>query len=213
MSFASREVTSNNAGGGGGGSPLVRLYLVGTAATEVVPAGYTSCLCEVGGAGAAGNNADIDTGDVGGGGGGGYAAMLIAVVAANTFTYTVAPLTSGRTTLGTGSPGVASTISGTVAGGPISLSSGTAAGGVAGGGSAGGVASGGTTNTNGGAADNSGFGGVGAGPLGGKGGGTGTTPAILAGLKYGGGGGGRFHAGTNASGVGYQGYVQFTYYP
>lgn len=192
--FAARTHTSTFA-------TVVRTYASGTAATETVPTGATSVIIEVWAGGGAGGR---DSANVGGGGGGGsYSKKTIAVVGGNTLTYSVAASVAGRSTDGLGNTGNQSTVSGTVAGGSVSI---TALGGSGGDilttAGSGGTASGGDVNT----AGSNGVlatGGNGASPGGGSGGGSGS-----AGSPPGGGGGGVL---SGTSGAGSRGQIQFTY--
>jgi hypothetical protein len=168
----------------------------GGSGTETVPAGKTSVRIRVRGGGQAGSR-DADGGEPGGGGGGGFCERTIAVVAGNTLSYSVGASKLGRSTDGVGATGNASSVTGTVSGGSVSM---TANGGAAG---AGGTATGGTTNTTGGA---------GGSPAGGAGGGTGGGAGGVtngqSGTAPGGGGAGAI-GGT--SGTGARGEVEFYY--
>lgn len=126
--------------------PVTRTYTTGTSATETVPAGATSCnIRDVGAGGAGGHDGTFLPG---GGGSGGYALRSIAVTGGNTFTYTVGVGGAGNGDQVAGGPGTASTVSGTVAGGTVSMSGGGGNGGGNNGAfGSGGTATGGTTNT------------------------------------------------------------------
>lgn len=176
-------------------SAITHTYTSGTNATETVPAGKTSVRIRVRGGGSAGSK-DTETGGYGGGGGG-FSEKTISVTAGNTLTYSVGASTAGRSTDGVGASGKASSVSGTVSGGSVSM---TANGGS---GSTGGTASGGTTNTQGGSGDLP-HGGNGAGTGGGQGG----QSLGAAGSAPGGGGAGAF---GGSSGSGARGEVEFYY--
>lgn len=189
---------------------VTRTYTSGTAATETVPTGATSCTMEGEGPGGSGSSSTSGNGGATGlfgGGGGGYFKKVIAVVGGNTLTYTVAPAVAAANGGGISTPGntgVATTITGTVSGGAVNLSAGAGHGGNITSGGAGGTASGGSTNTSGSAGSNP-SGGAGAAPLGGAGGSTsgvsGTTP----------GGGGAGAPASQNSGTGAGGKIIFTY--
>lgn len=152
----------------------------GTAATETVPTGATSVRIRVGGGGGSGG-VGSEFGDAGGGGGGGgWCERTIAVVGGNTLTYTVGAAAETRADIGQGATGNASTVSGTVSGGSVSMTANGGGGGLAGGsGGAGGTASGGTTNTTGGtgtAGGDGAGGGAGGGDQSGDGGNGGNEP-------------------------------------
>lgn len=182
-------------------TPVTNTYDSGSG-TETVPAGATSCTVSVWGSGAAGGR-DVAGGNAWGGGGGGYCTRAIAVVGGDSFSYSVAASVAGRATDGDGANGNASSVTGTVSGGSVSM---TANGGSgvntsAGVGGAGGTASGGTTNTTGGTGTAT-TGGAGA--NGGAGG-----AAKTAGTAPGGGGGPCNNFGS--SGGGAAGRVTFSY--
>lgn len=132
-----------------GFSPVTRSYGTGTAATETVPAGATSCTIRVIGGG--GSGAHDSVGGGGGAGSAGYALRTISVIGGNTFTYTVGQGGAGQPTDGqNGHDGTNSTVTGTVSGGSVNMT-----GGFGGAGGAGlnpglaGSATGGSTNTSG----------------------------------------------------------------
>ena len=186
-----------------GGFYAQHVYTAGTAATETVPSGASFCVIEVYGGGASGGQ--DSSGPGGGGGGGAYSKKTISVVGGNVFTYTVAQsVNSVHAGNHVGTNGQASTVSGTVAGGAVSINSNgvlAAQGGFAAGnndnGGAGGVASGGDTNIAGGGGAQAGGGGQAAGPLGGN---SDNPP----------GGGGSGGAGTTNN-TGWYGRISFTY--
>jgi hypothetical protein len=140
--------------------PITVTRTSGTGATETVPTGATSVRIRVGGGGGAGGcRGSVDSG--GGGGEGGFCESTIAVIGGNTMTYTVGAAVAGRSTVGSGTNGNSSSVSGTVSGGSVSM---TANGGAGGGllaGGAGGTASGGSTNTTGAPGEDSGSGSAG----------------------------------------------------
>lgn len=176
--------------------PVTRTYTTGTAATETVPTGATSCTITVDGAGGSGAYDDM-FGLAAGGGGSGRAVKTTAVTGGNTFTYTVAPQVAGVFSPGLpnyGTDGAASTVSGTPSGGALSMSGGGGQGGRINDTSAGGTASGGTTNTSG--SD----GGI---PDGGV-----AASGAAASVAPGGGGDG---SGSVTSGVGARGQISFAY--
>jgi hypothetical protein len=140
-----------------GFTPVTNTYTSGTGATETVPAGATSVSIVVNGGGGAGGYSGSTQG--GGGGGGSQALRTIAVTGGNTFTYTVAASVLGRITQGTGIAGQASTVSGTVSGGSVSMTAGGGGGGTFLTGGLGGTATGGTTNTSGETGDDGSMGG------------------------------------------------------
>ena len=190
---------------GAAGFPLtVRTHTSGTSVTETVPSGATLVFIEAEGGGGAGGRDSFDIG--GGGGGGAYCAKTIAVAGGETMTYTVAAVSNGRATNGTGAGNIFSEILGTVTGGAVAVvANGGLGGQTAGNGGNGGQAIGGDTNTDGTAgADN---GGAGASPLGGAGG-MSSGAVAGAGEAPGGGGGG---TSSVVSGAGARGVVIFTY--
>jgi hypothetical protein len=175
--------------------PVTNTYTSGTAATETVPTGATSCTITVDGAGGSGAF-DGTTFQPGGGGGSARSVKAIAVTGGNTFTYTVAPQVAGVGGFDqNGTNGAASTVTGSPSGGSVNMSGGGGQGGLTGGtGGAGGTASGGDTNTSGSAGAVF----------------TGGTAASGAGnsVAPGGGGNGAF---SGTSDVGARGQVSFAY--
>jgi len=175
-----------------------------TSVTETVPTGATLVFIEAEGGGVAGGRYSTDIG--GGGGGGAYCATTIAVAGGETMTYTVAAVSTGRATNGTGAGNIFSEIFGTVTGGAIAMAANGGLGGQQNGvGGNAGQAIGGDTNTDGTAGGNDG--GAGASPLGGAGG-TSSGAVAGAGIAPGGGGGG---TSSVVSGAGARGVVIFTY--
>lgn len=189
---------------------LTRIYTTPTTAFETIPAGYTSCLIEVGGGSGGGGTRFIGgSGTIGGGGGGGSAAytrqtVSVAGQGGNTMQYTVGA--GGGIDFNGGNSVVSS--------GTFSLTTLTAGGGfpganatsvnAPGAGGAGGTATGGSVNVSGnsGTAGESNAGGG----LGGDGG------AGVPGINYGGGKGGRGAGSQPAPGTaGVAGYIVFQY--
>lgn len=115
--------------------------------TETVPAGASSCVIHLVGAGGAGGRNSVDMG--GGGGGAGFCSKTIAVVGGDTFSYATPSATVGRNSNGIGATGGNGTVTGTVSGGSVSLTANGGAGGQLLNGGAGGTATGGDTNTTG----------------------------------------------------------------
>ena len=188
--------------------PVVHQY-VGTSGTETVPAGATTCLIEIVGAGAGGaltlNNANLA-----GGGGGAYCARTIAVSGGQTMSYVGGTYGNGGTVLNAAAQNATwDSVTGTVTGGTVNMTTVGAQGaqGAASGG-AGGTASGGTTNTPGGAGTTglAGHGGNGAAPYGANGNTNGTSTVFAPSPSAGGCG---YYA-TQGQGGSY-GFVQFTY--
>jgi hypothetical protein len=174
--------------------PVTNTYTSGTAATETVPSGASSCTITVDGAGGSGAF-DATTFQPGGGGGSARSVKAIAVTGGNTFTYTVAPQVAGVGGFDSnGTNGAASTVTGSPSGGSVNMSGGGGQGGQIGTGGTGGTASGGDTNTSGSAGTVS-FGGTAA-----SGAGNSVAP--------GGGGNGAF---SGTSGVGARGQISFAY--
>ena len=176
--------------------PVTNTYTSGTAATETVPSGASSCTITVDGAGGSGAADDISF-QPGGGGGSARSVKAIAVTGGNTFTYTVAPQVAGVSSYANGTNGTASTVTGSPSGGSVNMSGGGGGGGLTGGagGGAGGTASGGDTNTSGSAGGPVVSGGVAA---------SGAAPSVAPG----GGGNGAF---SGTSDVGARGEVSFAY--
>lgn len=171
---------------------VTNIYTSGSSATETVPAGATQCVLTIWGGGASGG---FSTGGGlgGGGGGGGKSTKTVSVSDGQTFTYSVGAAVAGRSSLGDGTNGNASSV--TSAAPSVSMTAnggakGTGAAGSDGTAGAGGTASGGTTNTSGSA---------GSGISGGAGGG---------GDGIGNGGTG---VASGTSGAGSVGTVQFVY--
>ena len=188
--------------------PVVHQY-VGTSGTETVPAGATTCLIEIVGAGAGGaltlNNANLA-----GGGGGAYCARTIAVSGGQTMSYVSGAPGDGASVLNAAAQNATvDSVTGTVTGGTVNMTTVGAQGaqGAASGG-AGGTASGGTTNTSGGAGTTglAGHGGNGAAPYGANGNTNGTSTVFAPSPSAGGCG---YYA-TQGQGGSY-GFVQFTY--
>jgi hypothetical protein len=186
--------------------PVTRTYTSGTGATETVPTGATSVVVTVTGGGGAGGYNSFTLG--GGGGGGSQAIKTIAVTGGNTFTYTVGNAVLGRTTNGFGSAGQASTVSGTVSGGSVSMTAGAGGGGGTNNGGSAGGASGGDTNNAGNNGDDAVDGGTGGASASGAPGGfppdDGTPPG-------GGGGASGLDTGELRSGTGARGQISFSY--
>jgi hypothetical protein len=173
--------------------PVTNTYTSGTAATETVPTGASSCTITVDGAGGSGAFDDL-TFQPGGGGGSARSVKAIAVTGGNTFTYTVAPQVAGSTFTSTGTNGAASTVTGSPSGGSVNMSGGGGGGGHFSAGGGGGTATGGDTNTSGSA---------GTVPTGGV-----AASGAAASVAPGGGGDG---AVSGTSGVGARGQVVFAY--
>jgi hypothetical protein len=228
------QISSNSAGTAvlgsgtitlaGGFTPATHLYTSGTSATETVPAGASHCYIEVLGAGGSGNSNASNAVFGACGGGGGLAVLSgINVTAGNTFTYNVGAGGAGVFNNAQGNGGATSSVTGTVAGGSVSLSVTGGTGGVYGSGIAfgglGGTATGGTTNTTGnsggtlsGGAGGSGI--SGSYVTGGAGGASNNTSGANggAGGSYGAGGGAATNNGTTGtSGAGSGGQIAFHY--
>jgi hypothetical protein len=149
-----------------------------TSGTETVPTNSSSVFIEAYGAGAGGS---VNSGSQAGGGGA-YSRINIAVAGGQTMTFSSAGGGAGATSTGLGANGGSSTVSGTVAGGTVSM---TAGGGLGSG--AGGSPSGGDGSSLSGGAGTTSASGAGAGPLGGAG--TANGPGLPAtGNAVGGGG-------------------------
>ncbi len=208
----------------GGFTPVTHTYTSGSSATETVPTGASTVRIELLGSGGGGNSTGGNATFGADGGGGGLAILSsISVTGGQTLTYTVGAGAAAVFNNNIGNSGGVSSVSGSVAGGPVSMSVSGAAGGQYSGGIAyggiGGVASGGTTNTQGNT------GGTGSSGRGGNGlsgtyvtGGTGGLSNNTAGGN--GGNGGNYGAGsgaatnngtTGSSGVASGGQVAFHY--
>jgi hypothetical protein len=189
---------------GGVSFPVVRTFIAGSS-VDTAPTGAVGATIEVWGGGGAGGRQSGLLG--GGGGGGGYTKRSVAVIGGDTLTYSVAGVASGRDTNGPGGLGKASSVTGSVSGGSVSMfANGGGGGTVFGSESIGGSASGGDVNLTGG---------INAGAIGGNsaaypdlGGGAGGGEN-QDGFAPGGGGGG---ADGGFSGDGARGQVRFTYY-
>jgi len=176
--------------------PVTNTYTSGTAATETVPSGASSCTITVDGAGGSGAF-DDQTYQPGGGGGSARSVKAIAVTGGNTFTYTVAPQVAGLLSPGAsvvGNNGAASTVTGSPSGGSVNMSGGGGGGGAIGGGGAAGFATGGDTDTSGSA------GGIFTGGV--------AASGAAASVAPGGGGNG---SDSITSGVGARGEISFAY--
>jgi len=211
---AGSYLTTNLLALGGATPGVTRIYTTPGSGTETIPAGFTTLVVEVFGAGGGGGarfGDDISDAGGGGGGSGGYSRTSISVAGAGTQTMSYFVGSGGAPTGGTGASGTASTVSS----GTFTITAITANGGAGGtaatslsapgSGGAGGTASGGTVvNTSGHTGNN------GQTPAGGGFGGTGGTG--IPGVNYGGlaGGNGRGGIGDPAT-TGGNGAVVFSY--
>jgi hypothetical protein len=208
----------------GGFVPVTHTYTTGTSATETVPTGASHCYIEVLGSGGGGNSTGSNTAFGADGGGGGLAVLSsVGVAGGNTFTYTVGAGATAVFNTISGNSGQTTSVTGSVAGGAVSLLVTGGGGGQYGSGVAyggfGGTASGGTTNTQGNT------GGTGASGRGGNGlsgtyvtGGTGGLSNNSSGANganggnYGAGSGAATNNGTvGSSGAGSGGQIAFYY--
>jgi hypothetical protein len=206
--------TNGSAYFGGQLSPIItRTYTYATpSGTEVVPYGVTSCTILAYGGGGGGAATSGGAYNCGGGGGAGFSQLTIAVSAGQTIAFTVGQAglngvwISGTGVVNPGYAGTATTASGTVTGGTISISAGGGGGGTATTGGTAGTASGGTYNINGTAGT---VGAPGHGGNAGTGGGLGGTTDGKAGGN--GGGGGASDNSGGSGGPGGPGYIYFSY--
>ena len=174
-----------------------------TSGTETVPTGASIVTITMWSGGAAGAR---DSNNGGGGGGGGcQAVQTVLVTGGNTMTYSVGGTAAGRGTNGIGANGASSSVSGTVSGGHVGLTtSGVAHGGGLSNGIGAGATCSGGTDTAGGVGD-----GVSGGNGGGVGGGAGGGDMLgSSGTAPGGGGSGAL---SGTSGTGAAGEITFVY--
>jgi hypothetical protein len=143
-------------------SPVTHTYTSGSGATETVPVGAQHVVITVDGGGGGGQCKAGTGGLLGAGGGGaGETVKTIGVTGGNTLTYTVGVGGDATGCPINGSPGGASTVSGSVSGGSVSLTGGSGGGGTTGVGGTAGSGSGGDTNLSGTAGSSTAQGGAG----------------------------------------------------
>lgn len=182
----------------GGACGITHVYGIGTAKPEIVPPNCTSVVITLDGGGGGGGCQFSSL--AGGGGGSGDVVKTIAVVGDDTFLYTVGQGGSSVDCPASGGNGATTRVSGTVAGGSVTLGAGGGAGALGFAGGSGGVATGGDSNTNGSA-----------GAAGGSGGAGGTAGSGATAGQYPGGGGNGGDSSTEGGSYGVSGQVTFAY--